>query len=282
MTRVRLHWLRVGACRHLACMAARGDPWRAVDFPSLCGLLQHPTRGWLLYDTGYAPAFFEATAHWPERLYRTVLPVQLPEASRLEQQLAGHGIAPPDVAHVVASHFHGDHVAGLRSFPRARIHALQADVDQIRALEGHRWRATAAGQLPGLLPDDFAQRLMPVDDRPRLDLPGWMAPLKQGFDLLGDGSVIGVPLPGHSAGQLGLFLPDADGGPVLLAGDACWSLPALREGRLPAWPTMLVTHDRARYRATFHGLRTLALREPALSLLPSHCALAWEAYRDGR
>ena len=281
MSRVRLHMLRVGACRHLACMAARGDAWSVVEFPALCGLIRHPDHGWLLYDTGYSSHFMDATEPWPERLYRIVLPVELPPEETLENQLAALGLSMDDVGHVVISHFHGDHVAGLKNFPRASLVALRGDVEHLQALKNRRWRAAMGGILSVLLPHDFERRLLRADDFPRRALPVWMAPLQDGFDLLGDGSVLGIPLPGHSPGQLGLFLPDADGRPVLLAGDACWSLTALREGRLPSWPTLAVTHDIRRYRETFEGLRRLVNREQALTLLPSHCMSAWKAYRDG-
>lgn len=279
--RVRLHLLRVGACRHLACMADRGAGWRVVDFPALCGLIEHPQAGWILYDTGYAEHFHTATDRFPERLYRLLLPVELPPQERLTRQLADHGIGVGDIGTVVVSHYHGDHVAGLRDLPNACCFASRADTAEALSLAGRRWRATLRGQLPALLPPDFAQRLSLVEDRPVRPLPAWMAPWTEGHDLLGDGSLLAVPLPGHSLGQLGLFLPDADGRPVLLAGDACWSLPALRAGRLPAWPTLAVTARPTAYRQGFDALRRLALREPALALLPSHCTTAWEAWRDG-
>jgi glyoxylase-like metal-dependent hydrolase (beta-lactamase superfamily II) len=280
MTRVALHRLRVGACRHLECMAARGGRWTPVEFPALCGLIRHPTRGWLLYDTGYAGHFFSATDTWPERLYRAVLPVELPAAEILSVQLARFGLTPADIGTVIVSHYHGDHIAGLRDFPHARFVALRADTEHFAALAGKRWRATLGGHLPGLLPDDYHARVDAADACPRRDLPTWLAPFDTGFDLFGDGSLLGVPLPGHSLGQLGLFIPDADGRPAFLVADACWSLPALRAGRMPSRLALFINAERRRYAHTFNGLAGIARREPGVALLPSHCPAAWREYHD--
>lgn len=275
---VQLHLLRVGACRHLACMAARGAGWHWMDFPALCGLIRHPQRGWLLFDTGYAEHFFTATAQWPERLYRSTLPVALPAHETLASQLHRHGLTPDDIGHVIISHYHGDHVAGLRDFPRARFFASAADTTHCLGLQGKRWRATLQAQLPGLLPPDFTHRWQAVEHCPRRDLPGWLSPFAQGFDLFGDGSLLAIHLPGHSHGQLGLFLPDAGGRPVFLLADACWSLPALQDDRLPARLTGFLQAGRRDYRHTFHALHRLSRQEPALTLLPSHCPVAWEIF----
>jgi glyoxylase-like metal-dependent hydrolase (beta-lactamase superfamily II) len=280
MTTVNLHLLRVGACRHLECLAARGGRWTPVEFPALCGLIKHPERGWLLYDTGYAEHFFSATDTWPERLYRTVLPVELPEAEVLKNQLAALGISPADIGTVIVSHYHGDHIAGLRDFPNAHFIALSADTEQFTALAGKRWRATLGGYLPGLLPSDFIDRCAAADECPKRDLPDWLAPFEMGFDLLGDGSLLGVPLPGHSHGQLGLFIPDAAGRPAFLIADACWSLPALRSDRMPSRLSLFVNADRQRFVTTFNGLSGIARHESAVSLLPSHCVVAWQEFID--
>lgn len=280
MTTLGLHLLRVGACRHLECMAARGGRWARVEFPALCGLIHHPEHGWMLYDTGYADHFFSATAQWPERLYRTALPVELPANEVLPTQLARFGLTPADIGVVIVSHYHGDHIAGLRDFPHARFIALAADTEHFGNRIGRRWRATLGGHLPGLLPPDYFARVSAADDCPKYELPRWLAPFTQGFDLLGDGSLIGVPLAGHSHGQLGLFLEDAGGRPAFLVADACWSLPALREGRMPASPAMLINAERRRYVSTFEGLAAIARCEPAVALLPSHCPVAWQEYRD--
>ena len=278
MSAVELHLLRVGACRHLECMAARGGRWTPVEFPALCGLIRHPQRGWMLYDTGYAGHFFSATDTWPERLYRATLPVELPQGEILETQLAGFGLTPADIGTVIVSHYHGDHIAGLRDFPNARFIALRADTERFAALAGKHWRATLGGHLPGLLPDGYFDRVDAADAAPKRDLPDWLQPFVTGHDLLGDGSLIGVPLPGHSHGQLGLFIPDAGGRPAFLVADACWSLPALRDGRLPAFPALLVNAERRRYVDTFRGLTGIARRETAVALLPSHCTVAWQEF----
>lgn len=257
-------------------MAARGGRWTPVDFPALCGLIEHPTRGWILYDTGYAEHFFQATQAWPERLYRRALPVSLPEPEQLHRQLARCGLSAADISTVIVSHYHGDHIAGLRDFPNARFLALKADTEHFANLVGKRWRATLGGHLPALLPADYFARLDLADACPPHALPDWLAPFDSGFDLLDDGSLIGVPLPGHSQGQLGLFLPDANGRPAFLVADACWSLPALIEDRLPL--ALFVNAGRQRFIETFRGLGQIARREPAVALLPSHCGVAWEGF----
>lgn len=277
---VNLHMLRVGACRHLECVAARGGRLAPVTFPALCGLIHHPTRGWILYDTGYADHFFNATESWPERLYRAVLPVDLPSSEVLATQLAQYGITPADIGTVIISHYHGDHVAGLRDFPNARFFALRADTRRLEVLAGKRWRSTLKGQLHGLLPPDYFVRLNEADSCPLRALPEWMSPFNSGLDLFGDSSLLGVPLPGHSDGQLGLFIPNADGRPAFLVADACWSLPACREGRLPSRLALFINAERERFVQTFSNLRELALRESAIALLPSHCNVAWKDYCD--
>jgi glyoxylase-like metal-dependent hydrolase (beta-lactamase superfamily II) len=276
---VSLNVLRAGWCKHLECMADRGGRIVPVLFPALCGLIRHPDEGWILYDTGYAEHFFQATRPLPERLYRTAVPVHLPVTEQLLSQLHERGIGPNDIRMIIISHFHSDHIAGLRDFPHASFFALDADRQHIESLRGRRWRATLEGHLPALLPDDFSTRVRLADTCQHFRLPGWMAPFTYGLDLLGDGSLIGVPLPGHSEGQLGLFIPDAEGRPVFLVADTCWSVPACRAARLPAAPALwFATTNQQQYRRTYSGLGDLLRREPAVAVLPSHCRSAWETF----
>lgn len=252
-----------------------------TTFPAYCVLIEHPDRGWMLFDTGYARRFFPSTEPFPERLYRTILPVVLAEEEDLLAQMKSRGVEPRDVGTVIVSHYHADHVAGLRDFTNAHFIAGSMDT---RALwcAGNRWKDTARGFLPALLPDDFASRVTDAESFPVVDLPVWMAPFALGFDLVGDGSIVAVPLAGHSLGQIGLLIADAGGRPVFLVADACWSMPACRAGSMPSRLLSFVHADARRYAETFFALRRLDAREPSVALLPSHCADSWSAFSDGR
>jgi glyoxylase-like metal-dependent hydrolase (beta-lactamase superfamily II) len=123
-----------------------------------------------------------------------------------------------------------------------------------------------------MLPEDFWLRLSDIENGIERSLPKYLAPFCSGFDLPGDGSILAVPLPGHSAGHIGLWIADADGQGVFLVADACWSLPACREGRLPMSFMNMFTNNPGQYRETFSKLSVLINREPWLHILPSHCA----------
>lgn len=280
MTSVDLHYLRVGQCQHLECVAARGGRMKLIDFPSFCGLIRHPDAGWILFDTGYADQFFQATQQLPEKLYRLALPVKLNDEEKLLSQLQSLGINAEDINWIIISHYHGDHIAGLRDFPNAKFIASKKDTDDLQSLMQKKWRATLQGKLPGLLPDNYFQRLLLVEDLPERKLPEWMQPFEQAFDLLGDTSLLIVPLPGHSHGQIGLLMPDVKGQPVFLTADACWSMPACREGRLPSPLAALATANQKIYQKTFFNLQQLANREKSLVCLPSHCVPSWKEFNE--
>ena len=270
--------LQVGHTWQLERIARCDGRFQNIPFPALCGVIEHPTRGAMLYDTGYAQAFFNATSHYPAKLYRQLLPVALPPEQQLTAQLKALGIMPEDITTVLISHFHGDHIAELGSFPKAQFIALKADADHAAQLQHKPLRALFEGFLPTLLPQDFSSRLKLADHARKCNLPAWMAPFAEGFDLFDDGSIIAVPLPGHSCGQMGVLLPNTHRQPVFLAADSCWSIEAATKGKLPSAPVALITQNWKNYTSTFHAVGAIARREPGVCCMPSHCQTAWKRY----
>jgi glyoxylase-like metal-dependent hydrolase (beta-lactamase superfamily II) len=271
-TRIKFTLLKSGHCFHPEIVTRSGGSWRSVEFPALCALLEHPTRGAMLYDTGYARHFHEATHPFPYRLYRWVTPVHLNVS--LTAQLAQRGLQPEDITTLLISHFHGDHVAGLRDFPRAHFIAMQADYEAVRHLSG--WRALQQGFLPALLPHDFAARVSFAETTRRIALPQALQPFTEGYDLFGDASLIAVALPGHVHTQMGLLFRDQHDAWRLLVADAAWSRRAIEELRYPSFVTRLLFADTPRYRATLANLHQLCRANRDLTLVPSHCTATWQ------
>jgi glyoxylase-like metal-dependent hydrolase (beta-lactamase superfamily II) len=276
MTPLRFHLLKAGHCSHPECVVMRGGRWASLRFPALCGVLEHPEHGVILFDTGYSPHFFEATRPFPERAYRWVTPIALAPEETLVAQLARRGIAAGAVRHVIVSHYHGDHIAGLKDFPQARFWSTRRDYEQLRARS--RFDNLRHGCLPGLLPADFAARLRFAEDTKSMALPRELHPFDTGFDLFGDASVAAIPLPGHSVGQIGIAFRRLDGRHVFLVADACWTRDALDADRLPTWIASRIFDSRQGYRSTFGRLRELAARASGVAIVPSHCEPTWEAW----
>lgn len=274
MRRVGLRVMECGSCRHPEAMTMKGAGCRAVDFPSLVGVIRHPTEGVVLFDTGYDPAFLAATSTMPERLYAMVTPVSLDAGRSAVERLAAMGIAPADVAHVVISHFHGDHVAGLHNFPSARLHCSREGLEDVHA-HGRLGRVRR-GILSALIPER-AGRASFFEDAPIVDLPGEYRPFERGADILGDGSLLAIDLPGHCPGHWGLALRLEDERSVMMVADAAWSITAIERNAPPPALTARMLGDARRHRGTLDALHRLHVDRPGTVLLPSHCAKASSA-----
>jgi len=269
MTRCRVHILRAGACSHPEVMTRRDGSLKPAIFPALAALVLHPVEGAILFDTGYDPAFLEATRTFPEILYRWMTPVDLSPGETVAEQLPAFGVRPEEVTAVIVSHFHGDHVAGLKRFPNARIFCARAGLDQVR--RPGRFARVRRGVLADLVPSDIDTRAAFFEDRPRLPLGADLSPLEDGADLLGDGSLLAVQLPGHCPGHWGLVVRQDDGRTRFLIADAAWSGGAVRDNVPPPRLTTALLGETGPWRDTLTALHHLWDRNPELLLTPSHC-----------
>jgi glyoxylase-like metal-dependent hydrolase (beta-lactamase superfamily II) len=259
-------------------MTRRGTGLSSVEFPALAALIVHPEEGPILFDTGYDPAFFSATRPFPERLYRWATPVTLAAEEAVAGQLPRFGIGPDDIRAVVVSHFHGDHVAGLGRFPRARIFCARAGLEQIT--RGSRFSRVRKGLLAALIPGDIGGRAEFFEARPNIALSPDLSPFETGRDLLGDGSLVAVELPGHCPGHWGLLVRQTDDRTRFLIADAAWSAGAVRDNVPPPRLTTALLGETGPYRRTLNALHRLHARNPDLVVTPSHCGeVAVEADR---
>jgi glyoxylase-like metal-dependent hydrolase (beta-lactamase superfamily II) len=267
MKEVGLRIVTTGSCRHPEIATIEGGSWRPATFPALVALIVHPTEGTILFDTGYDPAFLDSTRRFPERLYRWLTPPQI--TSPVADRLAAQGLDPAEVRHIVLSHFHGDHASGLSRFPNATVHCSKAGLESVWGRG--RVRALIAGTPQGLLPPDLPGRCAFFEDGAAIPLGKDLLPFDAGADVLGDGSLLAVPLPGHCPGHWGLVLSEPRGLHFLVA-DSAWSSRAIRENRPVPTLTAALLGDPAAGRETLSRLHALRARNPDILLTPSHCA----------
>ena len=259
-----------GFCTHLECITLRGSSWSPKTFPALCCLIKHPTQGYILYDTGYSDRFYQATKQWPFCLYRKITPVNLSPSEPLVEQLKNDGISPEDIRTIIISHFHADHIGGLRDFPRTKFICSQLAYDSVKGQKG--MKALRKGYLAPLLPDDFEKRTSFSESFNSLRPDVAYTPFQEAYDLFGDGQLLGVPLPGHAHGQLGLIFGVRGEKPVFLVADSCWSSIAYKQNILPSRLTALVHDNWQDYKKTLSKIHSLSQMNPMIRIVPSHCS----------
>jgi hydroxyacylglutathione hydrolase len=168
-----------------------------------------------------------------------------PNAAALQAALARRGYASDDVAAVIFTHGHGDHIGGATAFPSSTLHALDAEVDLI---EGQRVADNLIGALREAAPTGL-EVTRALRDGELVDI--------------GELRVEVFAMPGHSRGSAALLCEG-----VLFLGDAAAST---IDGRLTG-PPPVFSADRAQGEAS---LAALAIRlSPRASeirwLCPSH------------
>lgn len=266
MKKVKLHLGYAGHCFAKENDAIQGGRKQKVPFHALWGLIEHPEEGWILYDTGYTRRFFEATRSYPNRIYAKMTKVICTEADEVASQLAKNGIQPDEVRHIIVTHFHADHVGGLKDFPKAQFYASRAALDQ--ALTTSNLMAFTKGMLKALHPDDLQARTKVIEDicQPIAD-----EVLGSKYDLFGDQSLFLVPLPGHAAGQMGVLL-QTEKRPYFLIADACWLKKSYEEMVLPNPIVKLFFHSWSDFKQSLSAVHDYHKAHPETVIVPTHCA----------
>jgi glyoxylase-like metal-dependent hydrolase (beta-lactamase superfamily II) len=270
---LQISFFKAGYCTHPEAVVVRDGRWKTTNFPSLFALISHSKIGALLFDTGYSDRFFQETRHLPFSLYALTTPVYFQPEDSAVYQLQKQGIEPEAVQYIIISHFHADHIGGLRDFPNANFVCFNSAYEAVKYRRGIN--ALKAGFLLGLLPSDFEQRAIFVEDKQTVSLPSQYAPFNTGFDLLGDGSLLAVELPGHATGQLGLFFIDADNQSYFLIADACWLSRAYQEFVKPHPIANLIFSNGQEYVDTLSKIHQLHKLNPSLKIIPTHCPKTW-------
>lgn len=175
------------------------------------------------------------------------------------------GIDPNAVTLALATHTHWDHIGALGDIPNARVLIAKPELE---------WARTLSRYLDeGVMPHHLARV------KERLSSFDFKGPARDGFpssfDIFGDGSIVAVPLPGHTPGSTAFFLTLPDGRTALLSGDTSWTTRGV-EAPVHKNPLVRLDSDVDQTGDALGLLHVLAANRPDILVIPAHDAAALE------
>ena len=183
-----------------ACWIETGRTFSHFPFGMTAGsiLVRHPA-GDLLIDAGNSSRFAQDVSVYPFwlRLKLQSLAGQLNPEVPLPEMLRRAGEDPASLRWVILSHVHLDHAGGLMDLPRLPVLMTREEI---------LFANDPAAQAKGYVLAAYAKAL-PNPSAPTLQFePKPYETFDESADLYRDGSVVVVPLRGHTPGSLGVFV----------------------------------------------------------------------------
>jgi len=186
-----------------------------------CYLIKHGEE-YLLWDAGYPAAAPGAQATGPMARVSLV------------EQLGQLKLKPESIKYVGISHYHGDHIGQVASFPAAMLLIGKGDWDALTA-------------------EKPMQGVNPALVEPWIKGGSKVEPVPRDKDVFGDGTVVMLDMPGHTPGHHSLLVKLKSKGNVLLSGDLVHFRENYESNGVPSFNT-----DRAQTLASLDRFKKMA------------------------
>lgn len=270
MPQIEYKILKAGYCLQNEQYSIMKGKKKQTKFYAMFVLIKHSEKGYILYDTGYSTEFYNASNKFPYSIYAKVTPVCIKNEESAKVQLEKIGIKNSEIKYIIISHFHADHIAGLKEFPQAKFICIESCFKSIQSDKGIL--AVKKAFLPELLPDDFSERLITLDKKIQCNYE----PFNECYDIFEDNSILGIDLSGHAKGQMGIII-NADK-PVFFVSDACWYSSSYKKNLPPPLWVRLLLGNNKEYLKTLDKLHSFYKQNPNIEIIPSHCNEFWSRH----
>jgi glyoxylase-like metal-dependent hydrolase (beta-lactamase superfamily II) len=258
-----------------ACWVETGKTFSNFSFGLTAGsvLVRHPA-GDLLIDTGNSSHFDAEIRGFPFGAWIKLksLAGELKPENPLPQRLRQIGEDPAKLRWAILSHVHLDHAGGLMDLPRMPVlltrEELQFANDQGAQAKGY----VIAAHVPRF----------PSVASPTLKFnPTPYETFDESADLYKDGSVVVVPLLGHTPGSVGIFVNLSPARRLFYVGDAVDDERGFEERVGKSLILRDSDNDMILANQSVGRLSELHEKVPGLAILPAHGRTAYKKFFPG-
>jgi N-acyl homoserine lactone hydrolase len=237
--------------------------WTWVPIP--CFLVEHPSAGPILIDTGMSPVARNDLRAALGRRAALAYDVRMDEGAAVTERLDALGMDPLGIGVVVMTHLHYDHTGCVEAFAHSTFVSDAREWDAAidgGFLQGYRRR---------LFDHGFDWRTVDFGSS-QVDS---FASFGRAVDLFGDGSVRLLSTPGHTKGHMSVLLRLRSGRELLLTADAAYARRTIDEELVP-----LFCADVHRYMRSLREIRRYLELTPSALVVCGHDPDGWEQVRD--
>jgi len=236
------------------------------SFTASAIVIRHPD-GDLLIDAGNSTEFDEEIKPYTggTKMWLALFPGSLEPRRSIAEELTAVSVEPDGLRWVLPTHAHLDHLGGVLDLPPTPVLMDPAEAQVVEAGQHEPGFAVIPAHARAVAP--HVVTLTMVEERYEV--------FERHADLFGDGSVVVVPLPGHTPGSVGVFVRLADGRRVFHVGDAVNNRRQIEKLRGRSLAMRRTDADRPRADKTVARLHALAELDSSILLLPAHERAAW-------
>lgn len=240
-----------------ALVVKSGSLFKSYEIAHSAIFIKHP-KGNILFDTGLGVDIDE---QYEEGVPSELKPfLQYNFIDGVQAQLSTMGYSKDSIDLIIPSHMHWDHVGGLEEYLNTAVFVTRVE---------KKWANENHDTFKGCLPSQY--------DHPDINWDYFefgnhpYENFDRSYDLFGDGSIVLLPIEGHTPGSVALLVTTHYGKRFLFTGDLTWSLKGLE---LPAekfsLSASIVDDNQEILRNSLAKVYYFKKRYPELQLVPAH------------